>query len=124
MGAVSVLLVVHLLFTAAYAGFQWTVRGVVYPQMALVPPEAGPGSGTATLLALPVAVLAALVLTTAVTEEIIWRGYTIEALGEVTGRRWLGAAVSFGGFGFCLRRGLFRGCFLFLFAAAGFGAGG
>ena len=32
------LLAVHLALTAAYAGFQWTVRALVYPQFALVPP--------------------------------------------------------------------------------------
>ena len=36
------LLVVHLALTAAYAGFQWTVRGLVYPQFAQVPPAAFP----------------------------------------------------------------------------------
>ena len=30
-------LVVHLVLTAAYAGFQWTVRFLVYPQFAQVP---------------------------------------------------------------------------------------
>jgi hypothetical protein len=40
MGAVSVLLVVHLLFTAAYAGFQWTVQVLVYRQFGLVPAAA------------------------------------------------------------------------------------
>lgn len=30
----TVLAVVHLVLVAAYAGFQWTVRVVVYPQMA------------------------------------------------------------------------------------------
>jgi Domain of unknown function (DUF1772) len=34
------LLVVHLVLTAAYAGFQWTVRVLVYPQFARVPPDA------------------------------------------------------------------------------------
>jgi hypothetical protein len=34
------LLAVHLALAAAYAGFQWTVRALVYPQMALVPAEA------------------------------------------------------------------------------------
>ena len=33
------LLVAHLLLVGAYAGFQWTVRVVVYPQFALVPPD-------------------------------------------------------------------------------------
>jgi hypothetical protein len=35
-----VLLAVHLLVVAAYAGFQWTVRVLVYPQFAAVPPAA------------------------------------------------------------------------------------
>ena len=34
------LLVVHLVLVSAYAGFQWTVRGLVYPQFAQVPPDA------------------------------------------------------------------------------------
>ena len=36
------LLAAHLVLTAAYAGFQWTVRALVYPQFALVPPAAFP----------------------------------------------------------------------------------
>jgi hypothetical protein len=40
MGAVSVLLIVHLVLTAAYAGFQWTVQVLVYRQFPLVPPAA------------------------------------------------------------------------------------
>lgn len=36
------LLVVHLALVAAYAGFQWTVRVLVYPQFARVPPAAFP----------------------------------------------------------------------------------
>jgi uncharacterized membrane protein len=36
------LLAVHLVLAAAYAGFQWTVRVLVYPQMTMVPPEAFP----------------------------------------------------------------------------------
>jgi hypothetical protein len=36
------LLAVHLALTAAYAGFQWTVRALVYPQFALVPMAAFP----------------------------------------------------------------------------------
>lgn len=35
----SWLLVAHLVLVSAYAGFQWTVRVVVYPQFALVPPD-------------------------------------------------------------------------------------
>ena len=36
------LLGLHLALTAAYAGFQWTVRARVRPQFALVPPDAFP----------------------------------------------------------------------------------
>ncbi|WP_448609108.1 DUF1772 domain-containing protein [Geodermatophilus sp. URMC 60] len=36
------LLALHLTLTAAYAGFQWTVRALVYPQFALVPPAVFP----------------------------------------------------------------------------------
>jgi hypothetical protein len=36
------LLAVHLALTAAYAGFQWTVRALVHPQFALVPAAAFP----------------------------------------------------------------------------------
>ena len=36
------LVAVHLTLIAAYAGFQWTVRALVYPQFALVPPAAFP----------------------------------------------------------------------------------
>ena len=39
---VSVLVVAHLVLVAAYAGFQWTVRVLVYPQFA------GVGEGFAT----------------------------------------------------------------------------
>ena len=34
------LLLAHLALVCAYAGFQWTVRAVVYPQFALVPAAA------------------------------------------------------------------------------------
>nr|WP_231751335.1 CPBP family intramembrane glutamic endopeptidase [Halogeometricum sp. CBA1124] len=37
----------------------------------------------------------ALVGTAVVSEEILWRGYPIERLTELTGRLWVGAAVSF-----------------------------
>lgn len=54
-----------------------------------------PSEGMATLLALPVPVLVALILTTATTEEILYRGYPVERLRELTGRTWLGVVISF-----------------------------
>jgi hypothetical protein len=35
---VSAVAVAHLLLVGGYAGFQWTVRALVYPQFAAVPP--------------------------------------------------------------------------------------
>lgn len=46
------------------------------------------------MLTLPLPVLVALIATTAVTEEVLYRGYAIERLRALTGRLWLGAAVS------------------------------
>ena len=43
--AVTLLAVAHLLFVGAYAGFQWTVRALVYPQFAAVPLQAFPAYG-------------------------------------------------------------------------------
>lgn len=45
-----------------------------------------------TRLSLPVQL--ALVLTGVVTEELLWRGYPIERLTELTGRPWIGGLVS------------------------------
>jgi hypothetical protein len=36
---VSSIVVAHLLLVGGYAGFQWTVRALVYPQFAAVPPS-------------------------------------------------------------------------------------
>lgn len=44
--------------------------------------------------ALPLSLVVALVLTTAITEEILYRGYVIERVRELTGRPWIGVLVS------------------------------
>ena len=50
---------------------------------------------TLTVIAsLPFSVKVALVGTAVITEEILWRGYPIERVGELTGNLWIGAAVS------------------------------
>ena len=46
------------------------------------------------LLALPLSILLALIATTAVTEEVLFRGYPIERLAALTGSFWLATAVS------------------------------
>lgn len=65
--------------------WSWLI-GVLRPQ----PPD----TGTATITALPVLGVLGLVVTAAVTEEILLRAYPTERITELTGRRWLGVGVS------------------------------
>lgn len=54
-----------------------------------------PSPGMEVILAFSIPVLILIVATTAVTEEIFYRGYAIERLRELTGSLFLGAAISF-----------------------------
>ena len=65
--------------------WQWAV-------FTFFPPSNDPG--TATIAALPVAAVIGMVCSSAVFEEILYRGYPIERLTELTGRRWLAFAVT------------------------------
>jgi membrane protease YdiL (CAAX protease family) len=65
--------------------YSWVI-GLLRPQP--------PNEGVATITALPVLAVAALVVTTAVTEELLMRAYPIERLTDLTGRRWIGVLVS------------------------------
>lgn len=58
----------------------------------LFPPP--PSEDIALLLGLPLPVLIGLIVTTAVTEEVLYRGYPIERLRALTGHVWLGTTVS------------------------------
>jgi len=51
-------------------------------------------TGIAAFGSLPTWFLASVVLTAAVTEEVVYRGYPIERLTELTGRLWLGASLT------------------------------
>ncbi|HLV82694.1 MAG TPA: CPBP family intramembrane glutamic endopeptidase [Devosia sp.] len=53
-----------------------------------------PSDGMAIILSLPLPVLIAIIVTTATTEEILFRGYPIERLRVLTGHLWIGTAVS------------------------------
>ncbi|WEJ35087.1 CPBP family intramembrane glutamic endopeptidase [Devosia sp. SD17-2] len=61
--------------------------------MTLLPVEQDPG--TASLVALSIPVLLGMIITTAITEEILFRGYPIERINEMTSTTWIGLAVSF-----------------------------
>ncbi|ROU04102.1 CPBP family intramembrane glutamic endopeptidase [Histidinibacterium lentulum] len=73
-------------------GFFALATGLSSILTSLVPPA--PSGGMDLLLALPLPVLIALIVTTAVTEEVLYRGYPIERLASLTGSLRLATAVS------------------------------
>lgn len=73
----------------------WAISTVVSGGLhQLLPPP--PSTGLDTVLQLSLPVIVALILTTAITEEILFRGYSIERLRELTGQLSLAVAISFG----------------------------
>jgi uncharacterized protein len=69
---------------------------VIYP-LAHVPVDIGAGTATSQL---PYWLNVIIVVRAAVFEEVFYRGFAIERLSELTGRRWLAAAISFAAFTF------------------------
>lgn len=53
------------------------------------------GRGVEMLTNFPLELLIAVAVTAGITEEILFRGYPIERLTEVTGNVWVGAAITF-----------------------------
>lgn len=77
-----------------WAWYVWGATMVYSWLIGLLRPQAG-NAGIDTITAMPVLVVLALVVTTAVTEEILWRGYAVERFAALFGGRlWLGALVS------------------------------
>lgn len=73
----------------------WAVSTVASGMLhQLLPPP--PSTGMDTVLQLSLPVIVALIFTTAITEEVLFRGYSIERLSELTGHRSLAVALSFG----------------------------
>lgn len=72
------------------------VLALLVPLVAWVIEAVGGDSSDVADVASPTAswVLAIGVVTNAVTEEVVFRGYAIERLTERTGRRWMGALIS------------------------------
>ena len=69
----------------AYMVWQWVV-------LTFFPPAADPG--TATITSLPIVVVLGIIVSASVFEEILYRGYPIERVSEVTGRRWAAHLVT------------------------------
>lgn len=78
-----------LLWAAVFAGIGLAVSAAV---AGLLPPM--PSSGMVLLMALPLPVIVGIVITTATTEELLFRGYPVERLREVTGSIWIGVTFS------------------------------
>lgn len=76
-------------FVAGVASF--VVTGPLVRELGLT----STGAGIATLDTLPVWVVAATAVTAGITEEVMFRGYPIERLTELTGSVWVGAGVTF-----------------------------
>jgi membrane protease YdiL (CAAX protease family) len=74
-----------LILFGCHMGFTWLAR-------TLWPPPAD--AGTETIAAMPVLLVLALILSAAVFEEILYRGYPLERLTEITGRRWVAVTLT------------------------------
>lgn len=74
-----------LILFGCHMAWTWLAR-VIRP-----PP---PDEGTATITAMPVLAVLALILSAAVFEEVLYRGYPIERLTELTGRAWVALALT------------------------------
>ncbi|BDI21702.1 abortive infection protein [Herbiconiux sp. L3-i23] len=74
-----------LILFGCHMGWSWLAR-------TLWPPSADPG--TATITAMPEVQVIALILSAAVCEEILYRGYPIERLTELTGHRVIAVALT------------------------------
>ena len=65
--------------------WQWLVH-TFWPQ--------GENAGENTIASQPIVAVVGLILSAAIFEEILFRGYPIERLAELTGRRWLAFAIT------------------------------
>ena len=76
------------------AGVAGVVFGVLATGIAVVAFQLEQPETLSTLAELPLPVKLAIVGTAVITEEVLWRGYPIERLTELTGSIWIGAATS------------------------------
>ncbi|NLV06213.1 CPBP family intramembrane metalloprotease [Haloarcula rubripromontorii] len=76
------------------AGLLGVVLGLLSTGIAVVALQLQQPETLSALSRLSLPVQLVIVVTAVVTEEILWRGYPIERLAEVTGSVWVGAGVS------------------------------
>lgn len=77
------------------AGVAGLVLGILATGLAVAVFELEQPEALSTLGELSLPVKLAIVGTAVVTEEVLWRGYPIERLAELTGSIWVGAVTSF-----------------------------
>ena len=75
-------------------GLGAVVLGLLATGAAVIALSMGQPAALSAVGQLPLWVKVILVVTAAITEELVWRSYPIERLTELTGRVWVGAAVS------------------------------
>jgi membrane protease YdiL (CAAX protease family) len=76
------------------AGLVGVVLGLLATGVAVVTLNLNQPETLSAITQLSVPVQLAIVVTAVIVEEILWRGYPIERLSEVTGRVWVGAGIS------------------------------
>lgn len=69
--------------------FYWGIA-MAWSWLAMTLLPTGQDSGTASLVALSIPILLGMIVTTAITEEILFRGYPIERINEITSTAWIG----------------------------------
>jgi membrane protease YdiL (CAAX protease family) len=90
----SILLTKPKLQDIKLAWYFWGIAMIWYWVINMIAPQP-PSEGIDTIINLPIPVILGIVLTTAITEEILFRGYPIERMKELTGSQWIAVAISF-----------------------------
>ncbi len=79
-----------------WAFYFWGIGvGVSWLMLQLFPQSETYSSGVDAIITLPIVVVIGIIFTTAISEEILFKGYPIERLRELTGKLWVGVLVSF-----------------------------
>ncbi len=90
----SILLIRPTQKDVEWAFYFWGI-GMTYSWLISMILPQPPNEGIATLVELPIPLLIMVIFTTAITEEILFRGYPIERLRELTGKKGLAVLISF-----------------------------
>ncbi len=90
----SILLIKPKLQDIKLAWYFWGFAMFWYWAINMIAPQPA-SEGIDSIINLPIPVILGIVITTAITEEILFRGYPIERIKELTGSQWIAVAISF-----------------------------